>query len=67
VFSTGNAGDRLAARRWSPRIGATASKTTADPAGLHSIARYRDDDVAIDVFDTADRASVAARSGVPGS
>ncbi len=34
-------------------------------AGLHAIGSYRDDDVAIDVFDTADGSSVAARSGVP--
>ena len=33
--------------------------------GLHAIGSYRDADVAIDVFDTADGASVAARTGVP--
>jgi len=38
---------------------------TATP-GLHLIGSYRDDDVAIDVFDTATSASVAARTGVPG-
>jgi cyclopropane fatty-acyl-phospholipid synthase-like methyltransferase len=33
--------------------------------GLHAIGSYRDADVAIDVFDTADGASVATRTGVP--
>jgi cyclopropane fatty-acyl-phospholipid synthase-like methyltransferase len=33
--------------------------------GLHAIGSYRDADVAIDVFDIADGASVAARTGVP--
>ena len=47
--------------------GDRVNEIVADTAGLHSIASYRDDDVAVDVFDTADRASVAARSGVPGS
>ena len=78
AFSTGNARAWRMARRWSPAhwrhhvddylmAGDRVNEIVADTAGLHSIASYRDDDVAIDVFDTADRASVAARSGVPGS
>lgn len=47
--------------------GDRVNEIVADTAGLHSIASYRDDDVAIDLFDTAGRASVAARSGLPGS
>lgn len=39
---------------------------TATP-GLVRLGGYRDDDVAIDVFDTGDGRSVAAREGVPGS
>ena len=35
--------------------------------GLHRIGGYRDEDVVIDVFDTATPASVAARTGVPGA
>jgi len=37
----------------------------AGTTGLHPIGSYRDADVAIDVFDTAEDASVAARTGVP--
>ena len=36
-------------------------------AGLHLIGSYRDADVAIEVFNTATGASVAARTGVPSS
>ncbi|MET0901412.1 MAG: SAM-dependent methyltransferase [Mycobacterium sp.] len=35
--------------------------------GLVSTGRYRDDDVVIEVFDTGDGASVAAREAVPGA
>jgi SAM-dependent methyltransferase len=58
-----DSGATVVAAHWRHRV----DDIVADTAGLHSIASYRDDDVAIDVFDTADHASVAARSGVPGS
>jgi len=45
--------------------GDQVNDVVAATTGLHSICRYRDADVAIDVFDTADGASVAARTGVP--
>ena len=38
----------------------------AATAGLHQLGSYRDADLAIEVFDTASTASVAARTGVPG-
>jgi Nodulation protein S (NodS) len=49
-----------------PLTGDHANDVVAATPGLHLIASYRDDDVAIDVFDTASSASVAARTGVPG-
>ena len=45
--------------------GDQANEVVAGTPGLHLIGSYRDADVAIDVFDTADDASVAARTGVP--
>jgi hypothetical protein len=39
----------------------------AATAGLHRIGGYRDDDVVVDVFDTATCASVAAHTGIPGA
>jgi hypothetical protein len=66
-------GATVVAAHWRHRVddylmaGDRVNEIVADTAGLHSIASYRDDDVVIDVFDTADGASVAARSGVPGS
>jgi hypothetical protein len=48
-----------------PMSGDRANEVVAATAGLHRIGSYRDADVAIDVFDTADGASVAARTGVP--
>ena len=68
-----DSGATVVAAHWRHRVadylmaGDRVNEIVADTAGLHPIASYRDDDVAIDVFDTADRASVAARSGVPGS
>ncbi len=49
-----------------PLTGDHANDVIAATPGLHLIGSYRDDDVAIDVFDTASSASVAARTGVPG-
>ncbi len=49
-----------------PLTGDRANDVVAATPGLHLIGSYRDDDVAIDVFDTASSASVAARTGVPG-
>lgn len=43
-----------------------ANDLIAATPGLYLINSYRDNDVAIDVFDTANGASVAARTGVPG-
>lgn len=68
-----DSGATVVAAHWRHRVddylmaGDRVNEIVAGTAGLHSIASYRDDDVAIDVFDTADHASVAARSGVPGS
>jgi protein-L-isoaspartate O-methyltransferase len=45
--------------------GDRANEVVGATAGFHSIGSYRDADVAIDVFDTADGESVAARTGVP--
>jgi hypothetical protein len=45
--------------------GDRVNEIIAETAGLYSIASYRDADVAIDLFDTADGTSVATRTGVP--
>ena len=45
--------------------GDQVNEVVAATTGLHLIGSYRDSDVAIDVFDNADDASVAARTGVP--
>jgi SAM-dependent methyltransferase len=49
-----------------PITGDHAGGIVAATAGLYLIGSYRDADVAIEVFDTAGGASVAARNGVPG-
>ncbi len=49
-----------------PMTGDHANDIIGATAGLHQIGSYRDQDVAIEVFDTASPASVAARTGVPG-
>jgi len=65
------AGATVVAAHWRHRVddypmtGDRVNDIVAETAGLHSIASYRDADVAIDVFDTADGASVANRTGVP--
>jgi SAM-dependent methyltransferase len=65
------AGATVVAAHWRHRVddylmtGDRVNEIVAETAGLHSIAAYRDADVTIDVFDTADSASVAARTGVP--
>jgi SAM-dependent methyltransferase len=48
-----------------PMAGDDVNEVVAATAGLQLIGSYRDADVAIDVFDNADGASVAARTGVP--
>lgn len=50
-----------------PLSGDEANRVIAATPGLISIGCYRDRDVAIEVFDTHDAASVAARDGVPGA
>ena len=50
-----------------PMSGDDANNVIAATAGLHLIGSYRDPDVAIDVFNTATGASVAARTRLPGS
>lgn len=47
--------------------GDEAHQIIADTAGLVRLGGYRDDDVVIDVYDTADGQSVAARAGLPGA
>jgi SAM-dependent methyltransferase len=65
------AGATVVAAHWRHQVddylmtGDLVNEIVAETAGLHSIASYRDADVAIDVFDTADGASVATRTGVP--
>lgn len=49
-----------------PMTGDRTNDVIAATPGLYQIGGYRDDDVAIDVFDTASPVSVAARTGVPG-
>ena len=49
-----------------PMTGEHTNDLIAATAGVYHIGGYRDDDVVIDVFDTATSASVAARTGVPG-
>ncbi|RAU97590.1 SAM-dependent methyltransferase [Mycobacterium colombiense] len=50
-----------------PLTGDAAHEVIAQTPGLTSMGRYRDDDVVIDVFDTGDGRSVAAREEVPGA
>jgi trans-aconitate methyltransferase len=50
-----------------PMTGDHANDVIGATAGLHQVGSYRDQDVAIEVFDTASPASVAARTGVPGT
>ncbi len=49
-----------------PMTGDQTNDVIAATPGLHRIGGYRDEDVVIDVFDTAASVSVAARTGVPG-
>lgn len=50
-----------------PMTGDQANGVIAATPGLHRIGGYRDEDVAIEVFDTATAESVATRTGVPGA
>ncbi|HEX5253634.1 MAG TPA: class I SAM-dependent methyltransferase, partial [Mycobacterium sp.] len=50
-----------------PLTGDAAHDVIAQTPGLTSMGRYRDSDVVIDVFDTGDAWSVAARERVPGA
>jgi len=50
-----------------PLTGDTAHAVIARTPGLTSLACYRDADVVVEVFDTADGRSVASREGVPGA
>ena len=50
-----------------PMTGDQTNDVIGATPGLHHIGGYVDADVVIDVFDTARRASVAARTGVPGA
>lgn len=50
-----------------PMNGDHANDVIGATEGLHHLGGYRDADVVIDVFDNAGGASVAARTGVPGS
>ncbi len=64
-------GATVVAAHWRHRVddylmaGDQVNAIVAGITGMHLIGSYRDTDVAIDVFDTADGRSVAARSGVP--
>ena len=65
------AGATVITAHWRHRVddylmsGDDVNQVVAATAGLHVIGSYRDADVAIDVLDNADGASVAARTGVP--
>ncbi|RDH76414.1 methyltransferase domain-containing protein [Mycolicibacterium moriokaense] len=50
-----------------PMAGDETNGVIAATSGLHRIGGYRDQDVVIDVFDTAAPDSVATRTGVPGA
>jgi 2-polyprenyl-3-methyl-5-hydroxy-6-metoxy-1,4-benzoquinol methylase len=50
-----------------PLTGDSAHRVIADTPGLTSLGRYRDRDVVVEVFDTGDGRSVAAREEVPGA
>ncbi|MGD1173240.1 SAM-dependent methyltransferase [Mycobacterium seoulense] len=50
-----------------PLPGDAAHDIIARTPGLTSLGRYRDPDVVVEVFDTGDGRSVAAREGVPGA
>ena len=50
-----------------PMAGDQTNTVIAATSGLHRIGGYLDEDVVIDVFDTASGASVAARTDVPGA
>ncbi|WP_185975991.1 SAM-dependent methyltransferase [Mycolicibacterium sp. 018/SC-01/001] len=50
-----------------PMSGDEAAEIITHAAGLHRLGGYRDDDVVIDVFDTATADSVASRTHVPGA
>jgi len=50
-----------------PMTGDQTNGVIAATPGLHRIGGYRDEDVAIEVFDTATPTSVAARTDVPGA
>jgi cyclopropane fatty-acyl-phospholipid synthase-like methyltransferase len=50
-----------------PLTGDMANAVIARTPGLTSLARYRDRDVVVEVFDNGDGQSVAAREGVPGA
>lgn len=64
-------GATVVAAHWRHRVddylmaGDQVNEIVAGITGMHAIGSYRDADAAIDVFDTADGRSVAARSGVP--
>jgi predicted O-methyltransferase YrrM len=50
-----------------PLSGDEAHTVISQTPGLHSLGRYRDSDVVIEVFDNGDGRSVAARERVPGA
>ncbi|MEH3143139.1 MAG: SAM-dependent methyltransferase [Mycobacterium kyogaense] len=50
-----------------PMTGDQANEIIAQTPGLHRLGGYRDDDVAIDVFDTGRGDSVATRTNIPGT
>ncbi len=50
-----------------PITGDRANDIIGATPGLHHVGGYRDEDVVIEVFDTAPPISVAARTGVPGA
>jgi hypothetical protein len=50
-----------------PLTGDAAHAVISQTPGLTSVGCYRDSDVVIEVFDTGDGRSVAAREGVPGA
>ena len=50
-----------------PTTGDEVNDVITQTSGLHRLGGYRDDDVVIDVFDTASPDSVATRTNIPGA
>jgi SAM-dependent methyltransferase len=50
-----------------PQTGDAVHRMIAAIPGMHALCHYQDDDFLLDVYDTSDGRSVAAREGLPGA